>query len=175
MNTTALWHRGAQGLGLLVSLSVTAACASGDGDGVLDDARGRGAPWATSGAEAPPAVDQGPAQASRRAAYIAAVQAKAPTEYGVVATAGSARALNPAQGLAAELSAEGVWLSPTRGRPTRSTPTRGSGEWRFGLSARAWGCAGKEGAAGAEGFRRAHAVAPAVDGNRVTFARDARG
>ncbi|EYF02825.1 FG-GAP repeat protein [Chondromyces apiculatus] len=152
-----------QTFGAFASLLMVASCGADASPDIPEMHAGGAAPPAAA-VETPPqeATTPEPSRALR-AAYIAAVQADAPTEYEAIAGAAGVIADNPAQGLITELSAAGVWLAPTRG----------DAGWSFGLTPRAWGCADAGGLAeDAQERLAAQAVEPEVDGNRVTFARE---
>ncbi|EYF01445.1 FG-GAP repeat protein [Chondromyces apiculatus] len=88
-----------------------------------------------------------------RAAYIASVQAGASPAYAVAATAQGLAAENPAQGLTAALTVDGIEI----GRRD------GEAGWRLGMAPLGWGCGAT--------WTEAERVAPTAAGNRVTYAR----
>ncbi|MGK3986771.1 hypothetical protein WME99_27235 [Sorangium sp. So ce136] len=102
------------------------------------------------GASSAPAPDM--ALATPRAAYIEAVQARAPAAYSAARTADGVRVDNPAQGFAARLTGAGVRLAPRR-----------DAGWSWSMAASRWGCAGQ--------LAPVAAAEPEARGHRIEYRR----
>ncbi|HTN91300.1 MAG TPA: hypothetical protein VL242_46845 [Sorangium sp.] len=106
-----------------------------------------GEPAGASSASAPDT-----ALATPRAAYIEAVQARAPAAYSAAPTADGVRVDNPAQGFAARLTGAGVRIAPRR-----------DAGWSWSIAASRWGCAGQ--------LAPVAAAEPEARGHRIEYRR----
>jgi hypothetical protein len=92
-----------------------------------------------------------PMPTALRAAYVAAVQGRAPEEYRCEPAAEGFHAESAAQGLRAELRADGVEVAPR------------AGSWAFRPAPSRWGCDGA--------LADVERAAPEIAGNRATYRR----